>query len=135
MLNRIELIEKLNFHFPSYGAALGDGFSDESILFTGDNAASNLLSNDTGDGVCPVSVFLERHGWYVEHYDEGTALAFKEPIKEERSNTFYEWDRLIEKSKTEKLTEDEKDLFRKLQKKMIEMGERGLDKLRKLRGK
>lgn len=122
MLNRIELIEKLNGHFPSYEASLGDGFADNSILFTGDNAALNLLHNDLGDGVCPVSLFLERHGWYVEHYDEGTALAFKDSIKEERANTFYEWDRLVEESKTRKLTEDEKSLFRKLQKRMLEIG-------------
>ena len=112
MLDKEQMIEKLNFHFPSYGAVRGDGFSDGSILFIGDNAAANLLHNDMGDGVCPVSLFLDRHGWYVEHYDEGTALAYPD-------NKEMEWDKLIEKSKGEKLSEGEKERLRFLQKHMV----------------
>ena len=119
MLNKTQLIEKLNFHFPSYGAKDGSGFADASILFTGENAAANLLHNDLGDGVCPVSLYLNRHGWYVEHYDEGTALAFKCPKAADKANAFNRWDMLVEKSKTVKLTEDEKQQLKALQKQML----------------
>ena len=77
-MNKEQLIKELNYHFPSYEASRGDGFADDSILFMGENAASNLLQHDLGNGTCPVNTFLECHGWYVEHYDEITALAYQD---------------------------------------------------------
>ena len=115
MLTKQQMIDKLNFHFPSYGAKDGWEFGlnfKEGILFEGDNAASNLLRNDLGDGICPVILFLERHGWYVEHYDECTALAYPD-------NKEMEWDKLIEKSKGAPLSEEEKERLRFLQKHMV----------------
>lgn len=124
MLNKTQLIEKLNFHFPSYGAVDGSKFAsgvEHSILFEGENAAANFMANDTGEGTCPVSVFLDRHGWYIEHHDELTAFAYRCPKALEKENTFDGWDKLVEKSKTERLTEDEKNELRMLQKKMLEL--------------
>jgi len=116
MLNKTQLIEKLNFHFPSYGAKDGAEYGKDfkgAIWFCSETAAANFMANDTGEGDCPVSAFLDRHSWYVEHQDELTALAYKyiKPVDE--------WDSLVEKSKVEKLNEDEKQRLKFLQKHML----------------
>jgi len=125
-MNKKQMLEKLNFHFPSYEAVDGVDFGDSdenTIFFLGESACANLI-NDTmvhyddfgeytinrseGEG-CPVTVFLNRHGWYVEQWDESLAYAVKDTFLES------EWDRLIEKSKSQRLSYEEKARLKVLQ--------------------
>ena len=90
-MNKRKLINELNYHFPSYEAVDGDEFGKDftsAVWFMGENAYANLMSdhdennNYVYDHVtsrdCPVIKFLEMNGWYVEPYDEITALAYQD---------------------------------------------------------
>lgn len=78
MKERKKLIKNLNGYFPGCDALEGAEFGEEyknSIWFTGED----VISETTNDLNHPINKYLMDNGWYIELYDDVTALAY--PVK------------------------------------------------------